>query len=158
MNRRSFISVLGGSVVLAGCSATGERGDEERSATRETESPFVVTNPAVEQGKTAIIEISAANTGEIHFNSLGAADGDGNGLEIKFDDAEFSPSPYMIAESRPPIWKWDSPQNIEGEVPVSTSSDTPPGTYQTSIELTSSEFEEEQTEQVTITVKSDSDG
>lgn len=158
MNRRSFISALGGSVVLAGCSATGERGEGERSATRETESAFVVTNPTVEQGDTALIEISAVNTEQIRFSYSGIAASDGDGLEIQFDNAEFSPSRHVTLFSEPPKWQWESPQSIEGEVPVLASSDTPPGTYQATVLFTSSDFDETRSRQTTITVKSDSEG
>ncbi|WP_226024037.1 hypothetical protein [Halomicrobium salinisoli] len=158
MNRRSFISALGGSVILAGCSATGDRGEGDRSTTSETESPFVATDPTVEQGETAIIEISAASTERVSFSNSGIASDDEDGLEIQYDNAEFSPSPNVYLFSDPPKWDWESPQNIEGEVPVRTSSDTPPGTYQATVVFTSSDFDEAQSRQTTITVKSDSDG
>lgn len=159
MNRRSFIAALGGSVVLAGCSAMGEKREGGRSTTCEEEASFVITEPTVEQGETAVIEVSAPNTEQIRFNLPGAVppNGNGDGLEIQFDDAEFAPSPDIVWESKPPVWNWESPQRIEGEIPVATSPDTTPGTYQTTILFTNSDFDETQREQTTISVKPDSE-
>lgn len=148
MNRRSYLVTLGSlgaSVTLAGCSGSGKKDDS-----------FSLTSPTVEGGETAIISIEATDVGSMKFTEIpGESDSSTNSepLEIKFEDAEFTPAPDVVWQAYPPTWDWSSTQTIECEIPVQTDSDTPPRTYEFAVTVFKANSDEKVTKETTVTVE-----
>lgn len=145
MHRRSYLIALSASLTLAGCpSAGGENGS------------FSVSSPRVEQGKSANIAITADDINSLKFASLPdevKTPTEDGFLEVQFERADFTPAPDFIWQSFPPTWDWQSSQNVTGEVPINTSTDTPPDTYQITIAINWKDSEGIITKQANITVE-----
>lgn len=145
MNRRSYLATcgaLGASVTLAGSPVSDGEADS-----------FSVTSPRVEQGETAIIAIETTEPGSMRFSELpGEIESPANSgpLGMGFENAEFTPPPDVVWQAYPPTWTWSSTRAIEGEIPVRTASDTPPGTYEFAV--TVYRADENVTKEATVTV------
>lgn len=147
MNRRSYLATvgaLGASVTLAGSSVSGGG-----------TASFSVTSPRIEQGETAIIAIEATDPGSMRFSELpGEIEPPANSgsLEMGFENAEFTPPPDVVWQAYPPTWTWSSTPAIEGEIPVRTASDTPPGPYEFAVTVYRAGSDENVTNEATVTV------
>jgi len=148
MKRRSYLATLGSlgtTLTLVGCLAS----DEEAGSSS-------VTDPTVGQGETAIVTIEGTDVGSIRFTGiLEGSDSPNNDepLEIQFENAEFTPSPDVVWQADPPTWEWSSTQTVEGEVPIQTTSETPPGTYEFAVTVSKANSDEKVTKKTTITVE-----
>lgn len=148
MNRRSYIAILGAGMTFAGCSAL-----------RREVDAFSVSSPTVDQGEIATISIDLPEVTNMKFTELPdevdspISREDGGSLEILFEDIDFTPPPEVVWTVDPPTWQWDSAQNVTGTIPIQTSVDTPVGTYQLSLAIWETDFEQRITEHASVTVK-----
>ncbi|MCQ4332816.1 hypothetical protein KM295_04760 [Natronomonas sp. F2-12] len=136
MNRRELLRCSGavGALVLAGC--VGER-PRDRLAVEGS-------SPTIGPGDDATIVARIYRADRVAF-SLPAAD------RIEATGTDVSPSPDGQADSFPPIWLWDDPQqSIEATLDVSVASDADTGAYTYSV--TASNGTREIVAEFTVTV------
>lgn len=143
--RRSVLAVLGASVPLAGCSGSTARDDS-----------FSVTAPSIEQGERTTLSIEAPGVTTLHFSDLpgGLPPEHDAVVEVEYDDAAFTPRPDVTWTAHPPTWQWSPARDVAAAVPVRTFPDTPPGSYEFTIAISSDDEEQERTMHTTLTVES----
>jgi hypothetical protein len=115
MNRRELLRCSGavGALVLAGC--VGEHSRDQLAVEGSA--------PTLEPGGDAVISARVYAADRVAFSPL-AAD------RIEMTGTDVSPSPDRQADSFPPIWFWDDPQqSIEATLDVSVASDADTGAY-----------------------------
>jgi hypothetical protein len=50
-------------------------------------------------------------------------------IEVELDDENLSPHPDLVLTSYPPGWGWDSPTDVEMQLPIAVAPDASPGEY-----------------------------
>ncbi len=145
MKRRGLLTSTGLTLTtaLAGCLADGSSNEETLS----------VTEPTVKQGETANISIEAPNLSGLSISDFPEEfHPEGN---LQLGEATFTPSPDVVWEVFPPHWGF-SGRDTEGDVPIQTSSETPPDTYRFSFAFQIDGDEEPRHKETTVTVESES--
>lgn len=146
MKRRAYLLALGTTVSLPGCTLFGGETDA-----------ISVTSPTIEQGESAVISIEADSVRMIRLSKTpGESDifDDGEPLRFDFKNATFSPSPEIIWLAEPPTWDWQSTQDVKGEIPIQTFSDTPRATFHCTVIVYQGSQKTENTQEAAITIES----
>lgn len=166
MNRRAVIaSIVGGAVVLAGCttsgsdSGSGAQSEGTVTATPESDNPLgastgnnriAVDDRRVAPGETGTVVIKAREVATMTVSpSLN------NPVPLDYENASFSKHSKImsVAQSYPPQWHWSSPQKqVTVRVPFHVPDDAQPGAYEYSVTVSNESASDGVTEQFTMTV------
>lgn len=141
MERRALLASAGTTLAsaLAGCSTAGSPDVDGIS----------IGDSTVEQGETATISIEAPNLSGLHISDFPEELRSEEGLQL--GEATFEPSPETVWTTSPPHWQF-SERDTEGAVPIRTSPETPPGTYEFVLDFYVGDDEEPRRRDATVTV------
>lgn len=135
MRRRDMLRGVGvaGTVGVAGClglKATQEGNPSTPAEQDDTREEVAVegTAPILSPGTDAAISARAYNVDRFQFRIPGPH-------PYRATDFDASPSPDAGADSRPPIWFWDSPQSaVDASMVVSVPGNADAGEYTYAVE------------------------
>ena len=118
VRRRTHLSGLAG-LLAAGAGCLGSTG---------ASGPPTVTGdePTVEPGQRVTLTAEATNATEFRF-ALQVPDE--YGPHVSLVETNVSPTPASQADSFPPIWYWDRPRDVTGELVVEVAGDAPEGEF-----------------------------
>lgn len=144
MNRRAFLTCTGVTFAssLAGCFGFAD----------DSVDSISLSEPTVEQGKTAVIHFEAPNLSGVHISEF--PDEFPSEL-LTLGEATFTPSPNAVFESLPPHWEFTG-EDVVGEVPIETSRETPVDTYRFIFEVRLERKDEKRHIPTTVIVETES--
>lgn len=145
MYRRALLSRAGVTFApaLAGCPVEVGRGVDA----------IAFSEPAVRPGETAAISIEAPNLSGLRISEFPAEFARGGTLRL--GEATFSPAPEVVWTGYPPYWEFAG-DDVEGVVPIETTTETPPDAYEFGFHVRIDDDEEPRTVVTTVTVEGDS--
>lgn len=138
MQRRALLTTAGVTItsIFAGCLAEGG-GNEE---------PISVSKPTVTRGETAYISIEALNLSGLRISEFPSE------KSLDLGDWSFDPSPKATFDVFPPYWEF-SGDDTTGEIPIQTTAETPPDSYQFELTFEIGDEEETHRKETAVTVE-----
>lgn len=118
MHRRSYLSGVAATLV-AGTGCLGQpRASGPPSLSGE--------EPSVDPGQRVTLTADAENVTEFRFEPQVP---ENYHEHVSFVETDVSPTPSTQADSFPPIWYWDRPRDVTGELVVEVAADAPDGEF-----------------------------
>lgn len=140
MHRRTYLSGVGAALAAgAGCLGSGGASGPPTVSGDE---------PTVELGQRVTLTADAENVTEFRFEPQVP---ENYHEHVSFVETDVSPTPASQADSFPPIWHWDRPRDVTGELVVAVAADAPEGEF--GYEVSAARGDERVSESFTVRVR-----